>query len=213
MPSFNSVPFLALAVPFLLKSAQSVNVSCGLLEDETRKFTEYNGTKTYPIPALKIDGYTDEGHPNKLSEDDDNQWNLISRVSHPLGSSRDAWNRIFVDTGNSNTTDIIGCMESTSLTATTGFAFSEKVLRRSLEDKGDCKTMLGEKCVEALERQYHDYGVVAMKTFSCMKPIFNTTIPKECSNELVNGQEGWLGSLFRTGEFRIFTSCSKFAIH
>jgi hypothetical protein len=79
------------------------------------------------------------------------------------------------------------------------WAWSKEVLERSLDDEGDCKIMLGEKCVNALERHYLKEGqrVYYDDEKRCM--VTNNTIPDEC--------EGMLQEAYSAGRF-----CNSFLL-
>lgn len=72
-----------------------------------------------------------------------------------------------------------------------------------MHDEGDCKVMLGEECVGALQEQYKEQGVRDMMRGRCHDGgvgEWNLSIPWECVG-LVGGGERWLGGMFASGMF------------
>lgn len=66
--------------------------------------------------------------------------------------------------------------------------FSRDVIERSVNDKGDCKIMLGEDCVAGLKRHY-----LTMALNSTLRDCArNYTVPQECMG-LIDGGTQWRG--------------------
>jgi hypothetical protein len=63
-----------------------------------------------------------------------------------------------------------------------GFRWKKEVLERSLTDNGDCKTMLGNECVDALVRHYKRQALDQLSVGGCDGT--NYTAPPECGDML-----------------------------
>lgn len=73
------------------------------------------------------------------------------------------------------------CEESTWTHLLGEYKFSKEVLERSVNDNGDCKTMLGEECVEALRIHYTESATYGMTRGRCPSGLdWNTTVPRQC---------------------------------
>lgn len=170
-------------------------------------FHHFNASITTTIPALRF------SDPDELLVQSDESWLLTQRVNRGDGPGIGPWaaNRFFINTNSSKTDnpDMGICTEGLRIFDTNDagiyiwpstFMFSRKVMERSLEDKGDCKTMLGEACVEALKRHYVNEGRQYMEKGGCASEDddlaglsdvqWNRTIPEECRS-LQNELEEW----------------------
>lgn len=152
------------------------------------------------MPALEINRTQEEqqyfsGRRGGLITSDSSSWYITARVNE-LGADNGALSETWINTDNSNTTDIGLCIDRTSPSSLGTYAFSKEVLERSQNDNGDCKIMLGEDCVAALSNQYAQYATRAMLKGSCPSNR-NNTVPRECA-DLVGGGEAWLGGGFST---------------
>jgi hypothetical protein len=88
---------------------------------------------------------------------------------------------MFLDTKDSNTTDIGSCHQvMQSAVKNQGYLFSKAVLERAMSDNGDCTTMLGNECVQAIKKMIsNEVANIPLRTGSCSG--MNTTMPRECS--------------------------------
>lgn len=150
----------------------------------------WNASASAKMPALRIDG------PN-VEASDTEDWELLL---HLPGS-------LFLNTGDSRTADpdFGACYEQLRIStdANNGndkWFFTREVLERSLDDKGDCKVMLGEECVQELKEQYLRKARTSMEWGLCQgtyaKPPepeiipWDWSVPEACRG-LVNGQDEW----------------------
>ncbi|KAF2649352.1 hypothetical protein K491DRAFT_721758 [Lophiostoma macrostomum CBS 122681] len=167
---------------------------------EVKDFATSNATGTYPIPALSINR-TEEQNPDfagvvgGLVEDSGKSWILSPRVKADADFGR-AYTSVWLNTGDTNMTDVGVCLADVLSYDVNQYAFSKEVLQRSVDDNGDCKTMLGEQCVAALQNQYRQQATTAMMMGKC--PESNHTVPWECA-DLVGGGESWLGGGMSAG--------------
>lgn len=168
--------------PFLLPFALSVIVFTSLSRADgfenknctyARQFNNYNATKTYPIPSVEINK-TSNGLINGPADD---PWYLTFR----LGDS-DGFNTTWpwINVGNSNTTGISWCMKTTDTYFNKGFSFSREVIERGLNDNGDCNTMLGTECRNALQEQYNGAALTSMQKGECDLSL-DLKVPEECN--------------------------------
>jgi hypothetical protein len=167
------------------------------------KFNDYNATRTYPIPALRINGSrSGDSAYYKILEDPNNTWYLTDRFAGAsLASKRDGLQYVWLNVGDSNTTNIGMCMDTTWTYSLDEYLFSKEVLERSVNDNGDCKTMLGEECVSALESHYKKSAAGSMIRGNCPTGAFwNTTVPYQCAS-LVGGGDKWLGGVASFGTY------------
>jgi hypothetical protein len=139
---------------------------------------------------LKIEGERNASLNARYAvvEDSSRTWELSYRVQNqptyndtlePVGDLY--YGTMFLDTGSSNTTDIGSCHQT--LQAQIGelsYSLSKMVLERSLNDNGDCTTMLGQECVDAIKKQTTLSAAQGpLRTGLCSR--LNRTIPDECS--------------------------------
>lgn len=126
---------------------------------------QYNSSTTLTISALKLDGPRPTAVSDKFSlvEDNSRSWELSLRVrkqpkddnvnqeKHNLAPYQQA---MFLDTGGSNMTDIGSCHQTIQAETGAGtFQWTREVVERSLKDNGDCMTLLGYSCVQALKEK------------------------------------------------------------
>ncbi|KAL1609992.1 hypothetical protein SLS60_001657 [Paraconiothyrium brasiliense] len=163
--------------------------------DANEKFFNFNSSKTVSIPALRLKG-------NSVVDDPDNSWYFSTRTQYGgTVGGEGAMTHMWLNTGKSNATGIGTCWQTTWTYGQDGFSFSRDVLERSADDKGDCKTMLGEECVAGLIRHFQRSALKSVSdgtTSSCSGEAFNSTIPQECAS-LVGGGSKWRGGLFGSG--------------
>jgi len=150
--------------------------SCETIND----FNNYNSTHTYPIPALHING-SRPGDPNyyKILEDLDSSWYMTGRFSGANSvSKKNGIHYHWLNVAESNTTNIGMCMDTTRAYAFGEYKFSKEVLKRSVNNNGDCRTMLGEECVSALESHYRREATKSMTRGRCpARSEWNITVP------------------------------------
>ncbi|KAH7349191.1 hypothetical protein BKA66DRAFT_575983 [Pyrenochaeta sp. MPI-SDFR-AT-0127] len=170
--------------------------------NNVRTYLTYNATKTAPITGLKHE-IGSSGQP-RVIPDDEQSWNLTARLwsttSGPGTGS--AVTEFFIDTGKTNTANMGLCIENAPITFNSFFLFSEKVLRRAAQDKGDCKTMFGVQCVNALKRHFSIQAIEYARKGECPTIEYgfnstaaqNQTVPWECASFL-DGDDEWNGEL------------------
>lgn len=94
------------------------------------------------------------------------------------------------------------CIEDAPIQWNDEFLFSEKVLRRAAQDKGDCKTMFGAECVDALKRHFATQAIEYARKGECPTDEYeftstaqqNQTVPWECA-EFLDGKDKWNADL------------------
>ncbi|KAF2008371.1 hypothetical protein BU24DRAFT_98581 [Aaosphaeria arxii CBS 175.79] len=193
---------LLLSLPTILK-AQKPLVECPKL----LYWDLAEANVSHKIPALKLNGLN-------MERDGDRQWELHFRTS--LGPSTSTY---FLDTADSNMTNIGLCSGGLRLMDRNTWQLSKGVIERSLKDNGDCKIMLGEACTEALRQHYEREARMAYmihgRCLQCeeepcsIEPSatnagtpWNDTVPYQCSG-LVDGRQEWVsgaGSLWMDGK-------------
>lgn len=185
-------------LPFYTYIFFSVVHAQSRLCNNVRGYFDYNATKTAPITGLRLD-VGSNGHP-RIVPDNAQPWNLTARLdSTSQGSGTgSAVTDFFIDTGNTTTANMGLCVESAAITFNDFYLFSRKVLQRASEDKGDCKTMFGEQCVDALKRHFSRQAVEYARKGECptaeygftSTAVQNQTVPWECSAYL-DGEDKW----------------------
>ncbi|KAF2114475.1 hypothetical protein BDV96DRAFT_647179 [Lophiotrema nucula] len=188
-PTFLTLlPSLLLSLPTIL--AQSGE--CRWAQD----FNTYNSTRSYPMPALSLsDPSTTGPRVQSIVASNDSEWYLINRYSQDTSISEGGMTYYWLNTGdgegNSSGEGILGCMERANTISLGEFEFSKKVLERSVNDNGDCKTMLGDECVEALVEKYRQVASTSMMRGRCPSGSqWNFTVPEACS-DIVGDDLGW----------------------
>ncbi|PSN74146.1 hypothetical protein BS50DRAFT_615100 [Corynespora cassiicola Philippines] len=172
--------FAQLFIPVSLAQSRFCN--------NVRTYLTYNATNSSPIPALKHQVSSD-GRPGVVP-DDGKSWNLTSRLLYGVAHN-------FIDTGDSDTSNMGLCFTSISPWNNNFFRFSKKVLRRAATDPGDCKTMFGEQCVEALRRHFTRQALDFASKGECptleygftSSATTNSTVPWECMPFVGNASE------------------------
>ena len=186
---------IALQIFILPSEAQSnpIPLDC----QDAGDFLNYNASGNYAIPALRIKGSRSDDE-YKIVEDTDSTWSLMPRLRDE-GAGR-VMTGYFLDTANSSLEDIGFCLTALETVAVNSeLLFSRTVLERSTNDNGDCRTMLGEQCVEALRQHHAREAVSYMASRSCTDITLNQTLPFEC-RYLVNEDDHWNGNKYRIGE-------------
>jgi hypothetical protein len=177
--------------------------TCGTVRD----YHNYNATGVYPMPALSLGPPDDTSNARSLEADNSKSWYLSARYMKPYNTpGDDGTNYFWVNTGDSNNTDIGSCVDATWTYsgyplngAGTGFQFPKEVVERSVNDTGDCKTMFGEECVQALEEHYKNQAAKASSLGTCqIQP--NDTVPWQCA-DIVGGDESWNTGIYHLGTF------------
>jgi hypothetical protein len=193
MPIMNRRNLITVSTALLLTPSYAQNRFC----NHVAGYGEYNATtKPHAIPALRIDGCD-------VVTDSSKEWHLTQRVGSTTQGAgmSSAINEWFIETGDSDTKDFGMCAEGIRVfeQANPGmFWLSRKVIERSVNDSGDCKTMLGDKCVEALKKHYQEAAKQYTQKGECPTTdpeipttiAWNKTAPEECRG-LIGGLEEW----------------------
>ncbi|RYN84597.1 hypothetical protein AA0117_g811 [Alternaria alternata] len=171
---------------------ESQSLTC----DDLSESLAYNASIIQNTTALNLVWLGDEERV-AITEDDQTTWTISSYIGPGYNGGMAKYDEnetqavLWLDTGDSNMErlgDIIGlCHSFVPLqNRTTGdLTWSREVLERASEDDGDCKTMLGTECVEALESWYRRQGQAAWNDdqYPPCSAIQNT-IPSECEGML-----------------------------
>ncbi|CAN9096236.1 unnamed protein product [Alternaria sp. RS040] len=181
--------------------SQSQSLTC----DDLSESLAHNASIIQNTTALNLVWLGDEERV-AITEDDQTTWKISSYIGPGYNGGMAKYNEnetqavLWLDTGDSDMErlgDLMGlCHSFVPLqNRTTGeLAWSREVLERAGEDDGDCKTMLGTECVEALESWYRRQGQAAWNDdqYPPCSAIQNT-IPSEC--------EGMLSEAVTMGKF------------
>lgn len=161
---------LALAAPFLASNTNAqyfLNDSesaCTRIQDEVT----YNTSTTRTMQALRLEGsrpaIDESGRLARFSikNDTSRTWELSLRVTPgPYKAENTTYSHtIFLDTGDSNMTDIGSCHQTIQPEAgdwrRLRFRWTREILERSLDDNGDCTSILSAECINALKKQAAD---------------------------------------------------------
>lgn len=162
-----------------------------------------NASTTRQIPAFSISGNQSMDFMSfrklerfAVENDTSRTWSLSLHVhGRELNSPSDKDTNgvyrqtLLLDTVDSNVTQLGVCHQTVQAHGTySGFHWTKKVLERSLKDTGDCRTMLGDKCVNALTEQYRMDALESSLKGSCLKP--NNTVPAECAGMMEPRTQG-----------------------
>jgi hypothetical protein len=151
---------------------------------------QYNSSTTRSIQPYFIAGQKSDRGTFRLVNDSQVTWELSLRVqemspsnisSPPGATSPNFQQTMFLDTGNSNMTDIGACHHTLQPAINgIGYQWTKDVMQRSLEDKGDCSVLLGSKCIDALRTQFRDQASQwPLRTGTCRG--MNNSMPLECA--------------------------------
>jgi hypothetical protein len=169
-----SLKALALAVPFLVSKTHAQQpvsdpeATCSRLED----ILKYNSSSTTrAMQAFRLNEArpttNESGNHARFSiENDTSQtWELSLRVRSGRYHEDEPdsvyyMQTMFLDTGDSNVTDIGSCHQTIDTVLQWGsrwsFQWTREVLERSQEDNGDCTSILSAGCTTALKEQAAD---------------------------------------------------------
>ncbi|XP_014551364.1 hypothetical protein COCVIDRAFT_20351 [Bipolaris victoriae FI3] len=156
----------------------------------------YYASVTHNTTAIKF-AYLGANDGVTISRDDTATWKISSRIGPAydsdgvMSSENQTQTVLWLDTEDTDMErlgDHIGlCHNYIPLQdhRTGNMTWSREVLERSQQDNGDCKTMLGEDCVAALERWYAGQGLSVWSTdrYPACTAIQNT-MPPECEGML-----------------------------
>jgi hypothetical protein len=162
---------------------------------ELGSLIRYNASTSRQIPAFSIsndvysgdDNFPDPNRSFRMENDTSRNWTLSLRVHErpPLSSDASTANveyeqTLLLDTAGSNVTRMGVCHALIpAQDPARAFRWTKAVLERSLKDNGDCKTMLSEKCVDALKQHYREQAFEHQMDKGCDNT--NVTVPKECA--------------------------------
>jgi hypothetical protein len=150
-----------------------------------------NASITREIPAYSIskdvylgdNRFPDPSQSFHLENDTSRRWSLSLRVHNTqpeIATRPDYQQTLLLDTVDSNVTRMGMCHQYIQAydDRQGGFRWKKEVLERSLNDNGDCKTMLGNECVDALTRHYKRQAMIQLSQGDCAGT--NYTMPTEC---------------------------------
>ena len=149
---------------------------------------QYNASSTLTIPALSL-SYLGSDPSNVLIRNETSfSWTLSSYIqprdnganSNPNITETVVW----LDTAESDA-ERLGetmrmCHNFVSLQTGPNLTWSHDVLEKSVGDTGDCRSMVSEACLQALERQYTNNAASERNEYSRCTDT-NTTVPWECA--------------------------------
>jgi hypothetical protein len=201
MSLFQSLLTLGLLLPLPSVAQQSNEAECANL---TRSLA-YNASVTQDMYGLNVD-VLGAGPDVVINEYHSTTWQVTARIgpeslTGPVNStSQNVTTTLWFDTGDKPQERLGGTMGMCHnvITPQVGgrWAWSKEVLERSLDDEGDCKNMLGEECVKALESHYLIEGRKVYDDDEQDCRVANNTIPQEC--------EGMLEEAVSFGMFLLF---------
>lgn len=154
------------------------------------KFVQNNSSTTRSIQPYSIDGQRSDRGTFRLVNDSQVTWELTLRVQKtppsnitltPGATTPNYRQTMFLDTGNSNMTDIGACHHTIQPAINgIGYQWTKDVMQRSLDDNGDCSILLGSKCIDALRTQFRDQASQwPLRTGTCRG--MNNSMPFECA--------------------------------
>lgn len=155
-----------------------------------------NASTSRSVPAFSInkdiylgdDRFPDPNQSFKLKADPSQNWTTSLHVSesHPFSKNDDEteplyYHSVLLDTAGSKVSRMSTCHSFVQAhDPDLGYSWTKEVLERSLEDSGNCKTMLGNDCVDALKRQYQQEAYTNQsRSGNCSKANF--TVPAQCA--------------------------------
>lgn len=152
----------------------------------------YNASVTHNTTALTLTYLGSDSEP-LIREDDGTNWQISSYIGPYTGmgdeyGENDTQAVLWLDIGESDMERLgnrMGfCQNYVPLQNQTNgnLTWSREVLERAQDDDGDCKTMLGEECVQALQTWYSGQAFGLWSTQECSS--IDHTIPSECEGML-----------------------------
>jgi hypothetical protein len=173
--------------------------------DDVSESLAYNASVIQNTTALNI-VWLGANERVMITEDDRTTWQISSYIGPGYNGGmaeygeNDTQAVLWLDTGDSNMErlgDLMGlCHNYVPLqNRTTGnLTWSREVLERAQDDDGDCRTMLGTECVEALQSWYQNQGQAIWTTDqSPACSSIEHALPSEC--------EGMLSEAVTMGKF------------
>lgn len=157
----------------------------------------YNASSTVPMPAFRpvILG-TEPRARVQIEEQSDAEWNLTYYVQ-PLPGWRNygdnpnmTQSTLWLDWGSSNAERLGGglgfCHNFVSLQFNGNTTWSYDALKKSVNDAGDCRTLVSDACLESLQAHYYNEALRQRSRWlknggvnEC--GIENQTVPWECA--------------------------------
>ncbi|KAF2826960.1 hypothetical protein CC86DRAFT_455552 [Ophiobolus disseminans] len=174
----------------LLISNSTAQINSSATCANLNTYIGFNSSITRQIPALAIKGSryksSDPSSSFSVENDTSRTWSLKVGVKtypnsgHIHDNETSYFHTVLLDTADSNLTEMGACHQTIQAETMRGrFQMGRSILERGLSDSGDCTTMLGAECVEALKIWYkHQAAGTHVVTGSCANT--NNTLPKEC---------------------------------
>lgn len=180
------------AVAQFIISASMAQITSNTTCADLSPYIGFNASITRNIPALRVNGSRLDANMSPTSgfsiqNDTSRIWELKlgikpARDTNIVDVNSTAYTQtLLLDTSDSNLTEMGVCHNTMKPhMLRTSFQLPKDVMEQSLMDKGDCTTMLGRECVEALKYWYsHQAASASLVTGSCEG--YNNTVPAECS--------------------------------
>src|SRR5690242_2275638 len=158
MPSRRTYFLLALAALPSLAHAQDSSY-CNVIPDD---HLNPNATASVDIPALRLD-FLGSGDDFSIVNESDFSWRLSSSIQPLPGQYyEELANRtqtvVWLDTDMSRTTQLGDrmrmCHNFIPLQMGPNVTWSHDTLEKSVQDTGDCRTLVSEACLQRLATQY-----------------------------------------------------------
>ena len=151
----------------------------------------YNASSTLPIPALSVAWLGDTDDNNILINNDTRaEWQLSAYVQpNPFpGAESERYSTrtaLWLDTGDTNATRLGDtmrmCHNYVPIQKSSGeVSWSRQVLKRSVDDTGDCRKLVSEECLARLQVQYGLQAQAQRGSGYNGCGEANNTVPWEC---------------------------------
>ena len=149
----------------------------------------YNASSTLTLPALNVAYLGDADEGNILIRNDTRtEWHLSAYVQPPSAAMQSRYSTrtaLWLDTGDTNATRLGEtmrmCHNYVPLQSSGKVSWSGEVLKKSVQDTGDCRTLVSEECLARLKVQYGAQAQAQRGSGYSACGETNNTVPWECA--------------------------------
>lgn len=150
---------------------------------------KYNATSSVTFPGLSVSilGDVEDGIAVIRNETSFN-WTLSSYIKSNAPNSSSTETNLWLDVGDSDPERLGLTMRAChafvplqTQAAHKNVTWSYETLEKSVQDTGDCRTMVSEECLDRLKLQYFDAANAERVDYTICSGV-NTTVPWECAS-------------------------------
>ncbi len=150
--------------------------------------TAHNASATLTIPALRLEYLGTGTEDFRIYNETDFQWQLSSYIqprqpADSTPSENDTQTVIWLDTNRSDTERLGStmrlCHNVVPLQFQSNLTWARAALEASVQDSGDCRSLVSEACLKRLKSQYETQANEQRREYTACTGS-NNTVPWEC---------------------------------